>query len=75
QRAMKSAPTFRPPDEPTELHETEPFIKTPEGWEIVKKAIVWGAVLLVSLTAMVAASIILLKKEKIEENKTEGPKK
>jgi hypothetical protein len=68
-------PATESPDEPTEPAETEPFIRTPEGWEIVKKAIIWGVVLLVSLTAMVAASIILLKKEKIEENKTEGPKK
>jgi len=75
EQPITEPPTTEPPDEPTELHETEPFIKTPEGWEIIKKAIVWGAVLLVSLTAMVAASIILLKKEKIEENKTEGPKK
>jgi len=52
------------PDEPTEPPETEPFIITPEGWELVKKAIIWGVVLLVSLSALVVASIILLKKEK-----------
>ena len=43
--------TTTEPGEPTEPPETEPFIKTPEGWELVKKAIVWGVVLLFSLTA------------------------
>ncbi len=51
----------------TEPVTTDPFDDTKIGREIIKKGIIWGSILFISLAALTAVSIIFFKKDKNQE--------
>ncbi len=61
-------PLTEPATEPlTEEQTTKPFGRTDDAQQYIKKAIIWGVALFLSLAALTAASIVLFKKDKSEE--------
>jgi hypothetical protein len=51
----------------TEPVTTKPFSVTDDAREIIKKGIIWGSILFLSLAALTVVSIILFKKDKNQE--------
>ncbi len=64
----ETEPFTEPATEPrTEEQTTQPFGRTEDAHQYIRKAIIWGVVLFLSLSALAAASIALFKKDKSEE--------
>ncbi len=62
-------PVTEPVTDPakTEPVTTGPFIETDLAKDFIKKSVLWGSILLVSLAALTVSSIILFKKEKNQD--------